>query len=187
MPNNIVSASERGLPFQQLSRRRAVIGLGAAAAAGASIAAVSRARGESHSDAELLRLGEEFERRHAAWLPIYWRWHKLHGEFEEVVRKDKIAIDYDVGSVYRELHERLGARLASDDEEEAYSSVDQIAGEICELEAKTFVGLAVKLRALRFNCHLSNEVDLAEDDQDWPEYCFGRFIAEFERFAAAQV
>jgi hypothetical protein len=53
------------------------------------------------------------------------------------------------------------------------------------IAAKTFAGLAVKARALRFNTHLDTQISLPLDEQDWPERMMDLFVAEMERLAAA--
>jgi hypothetical protein len=57
---------------------------------------------------------------------------------------------------------------------------------IRETPATTFTGLAVKARALRFDTYLSTQGHLPEADQDWPEFCVNKFVAEIERLAEAE-
>jgi hypothetical protein len=78
-----------GLPA--IDRRSLVCGLGTAAVAGAP--ALAAAHIPSHPDAELLRLGEEFERHYAASSPVDAECNRLKDVFEEAWIKNRAVID----------------------------------------------------------------------------------------------
>jgi hypothetical protein len=54
-----------------------------------------------------------------------------------------------------------------------------------DISARTFAGVAVKARALRFDTHLDSQTSLPLDEQDWEDGVMNRFVAEMERLAAS--
>jgi hypothetical protein len=79
----------------------------------------------------------------------------------------------------------MGLDAAIEVENAEWNFVCVVTKRIRETPAKTFAGLAVKARALRFDAHLSTQCDLPEKDQDWPEYVMNEFVAELDRLASA--
>jgi hypothetical protein len=180
MPDlNIPAAPKAEAP----SRRKVPRSLGTSALAGTALASASQALGAAHPDVELLRLGEEFERRRAAWFPIYLEMRKVEKLFEEELAPRGLSHKHVLLLEYQQLFESMGVEAALGAEENACSAVDEIAEKIGKIPASTFAGLAVKARALRHDCHLGDEMAMPEEDQDRPERCMNRFIAEVERLA----
>lgn len=136
----------------------------------------------AHPDAELLRLGQEFERLHAAWLPVDAECTRLDELFEEEWGRRGLSIDANLGAWSR-LKDEMGFEAALEAEERAFLLIDAVTTKIRETPAKTFAGLAVKARALRFDTHLDTQCDLPPRDQDWPEHVMNQFIDELDRLA----
>jgi hypothetical protein len=80
-----------------------------------------------------------------------------------------------------------GVEAAAEAEDAAWQLVEALTKKIRETPAKTFAGLAVKARALRFDTHLSTRCDLPPEDQDWPEQVMNELVAEIDRLAAAEL
>jgi hypothetical protein len=157
-----------------------------AALAAAPIAGVPPLAGAAipHPDAELLRLGEDFEQRHAAWLPVAAECTRLGGLFDEAWDRSGLSLG-DNFEVWKQLRIESGVEAAAEAEGRAFNLVDAVTTKIRGTPAKTFAGLAIKARALRFDAHLSTQCDLPLKDQDWPEQVMNEFVAEIDRLAAA--
>lgn len=191
MTKSTSPAANAGLPA--IDRRSLVCGLGTAAVAGASHAACagvpalgSAAAIPSHPDAELLRLGKEFERRYAAFLPVDAECNRLGDVFEEALERTRLSSMDTNFEFWGQLRIETGFKAAIEAQNKALDDIDAVTTKIRETPAKTFAGLAVKARALRYDTHLSTQCDLPPEDQDWPEQVMNEFVAEIGRFAAAQ-
>jgi hypothetical protein len=91
--NNIDQFRE---PDNGLTSRRVVLrSLGTVLASG-GLAGACQAMA-AHPDSELLRFGTEFDRLHAAWLPIRAEVERLNGQFEEEWAKRWLSIDENFG------------------------------------------------------------------------------------------
>jgi hypothetical protein len=144
------------------------------------------AGGAAHPDAELLRLGEEFERLHAAWLPVAAECKRLAGLFDEGWARRGLSIDANF-ELWKQLRIESGFEGAIEAEDKAGALIDAVTTKIRETPAKTFAGLAVKARALRYDTFLSTQCDLPREDQDWPEEIMNQFVADLDRLAAAEL
>ncbi|MGB8901682.1 MAG: hypothetical protein WCC90_21645 [Methylocella sp.] len=56
-----------------------------------------------------------------------------------------------------------------------------VVRQINKTPARTFAGLAVKARALRFDTGFDNKSNVPEDDLDWPQVAVNNFPDEIER------
>jgi hypothetical protein len=75
-------------------------------------------------------------------------------------------------------------KAAAEAEMKALDIIDAVATKIRETPAKTFAGLAVKARTLRFDTSLDLQGDRLPKDQDWPEQVMNQLLAEFDRLAS---
>jgi hypothetical protein len=137
----------------------------------------------AHPDAELLRLGEEFERHYVASLPVNAESKRLCELFDEAWERCGLSIDANFGG---QLRAETAVEAAIEAEERAFNLIEAVTTKIRETPAKTFAGLAVKARALRFGAHLNTQCDLPPEDQDWPEQVMNQFVAELDRLAAVE-
>jgi len=161
-----------------VNRRQAIAGAGAAALAltGPALASVPK------SDAELIRLGAEFDRLQAEWLPALSEWNHFYGVAHEAWKAKNIPFSEEE---FFAVQDETGATAASDREDAALSSLEDIAEKIRELPAEGFAGLAVKLRVLRYDNFSNEDFDMPEKDMDWGPRAFYQFAAEIERMARA--
>jgi hypothetical protein len=74
----------------------------------------------------------------------------------------------------------MGVEAAIDANNKALEPVDALAVKIRETPAKTFAGIAVKARAVRFDAALDMRGD------DWQVQILDEFIAELDRLAKAE-
>jgi hypothetical protein len=118
--------------------------------------------------------------------PVNAECKRLERLFDEEWDRRGLSID-DNFVAWGQLREEMGFEAALEAEERAFNLIEAVTTKIRETTAKTFAGLAVKARALRFDAHLHTQCDLPSEDQDWPEYVMNQFVAEIERLAAAEL
>ena len=163
-----------------INRRQAIAGAGAAA--GAMALATPALASVPKSDAELIRLGAEFDRLHAEWLPALSEWNRLFGVAHEVWKAKNIPFSLEEVLA---VQDETGATAASEREEAAINSLENVAEKIRELPASGFAGLAVKLRVLRYDNFSNKDFAVPEVDMDWGPRAFHQFAAEIDRLARA--
>ncbi len=178
--DDIVSklSAESGLT----SRREALRSLGSAAIAGCAFVGTGHAE-SAHPDAALLRLGAEFDQLHAAWLPLNEEVFRLHA----VVMKD-----YSIEALCDnnlELWNRRGKECSLDEahaeESKACEFLDAVAKTIRSTSAKTFAGIAVKARVLRYETGHSWKQYIEPEDPGYDVEMMNEFVAELDQLAAA--
>jgi hypothetical protein len=179
--NRFSEPDNNGLP----SRRAVVRTLGTAVLASGALASACHAQ-TAHPDAALLRLGAEFERLHSAWRPFHVEVNRLVRQFETEWDKTGLPIDDANFAAWGKLRTDMGVEAAAEAEMKALDIIDAVTTKIRETPAKTFAGLAVKARALRFDTSLDLQDDRLPKDQDWPERVMNEFIAELDRLAKAE-
>ena len=172
------SEPDNGLP----SRRAVVRTLGTAVLASGALATACEATA-AHPDATLLRLGAEFGRLYAAWLPIYSEMWRLNDQFEKEWAKNGLSID-DNFAEWAKLRTDMGVEAAAEANTAALDLIDAVATKIREMPAKTFAGLAIKARVLAYDAGIDRR-DIPEEKLDGPEQAMNLFIAELERLASA--
>ena len=112
-----------------INRRQAIAGAGAAGAlaiTGPALASVPK------SDAELIRLGVEFERLYAEWLPVLKEWQRLHEVAYEAWRAKNIPLDTEALFA---IQDETGSTAASYKNDAALDSLEAVAKKIRELPA----------------------------------------------------
>jgi hypothetical protein len=169
-----------------LPSRRAVL-TALAAATTASVPALAVAGSiASHPDAELLRLGAEFDRRRADYLPACKRCWYMEELFNEEADRRRLRPDSKrTYALWAKLRIETGCDDAATRQNELGEQVDAVTKRIRETPAKTWAGLAIKARALRFDTMLDFECG-PENEQDWPELVMDAFVAEIERLTASE-
>ncbi len=121
--------------------RRAIL----AALATAPIAGVP---GVAHPDAELLRLGEDFEKRHAAWRPVDAECKRIEGP---------IGANFDAW-----LKDEMCLEAALDAEERAFNLIEAVTAKIRETPAKTF-STSIRTELLPFGSAFARRQAEADD------------------------
>jgi len=97
--------------------------------------------------------------------------------------KTGLPIDEANFAAWGKLKTDMGVEAASEVEMKALEIIDAVTTKIRETPAKTFAGLAVKARALRFDTSLDLQDDRPLADRDWPEKVMHQFVAELDRLA----
>ncbi|MET3355930.1 UNVERIFIED_ORG: hypothetical protein ABID33_003857 [Xanthobacter viscosus] len=153
--------------------------LGTVAALAVPVAILPKAEAGEHPDAELLRLGAEFEREHVTLASLKNEEDRLNSVFEaEKERRGTRGWD-----ALTALHEEVGAKEAVSQASDQFDKLDAITSVIRSIPARTIAGLAVKVRATAYDCHFSLSFDLPPDQIDWQEGCFLQLVREVERMA----
>jgi hypothetical protein len=169
-----------------LTRRAALAGALPAAAAITlpAMAATAVLAGASHPDAELLRLGAEFDRLHAIWLPLHAEQARLAGVFSAAVTAAETSGGKRLAwDEFAALRCETGYEPAIERSwDEALTPLDSLSEEIREIPARTLPGLAVKARLLAYDTDYSSRID-GPDAEDWDVQSFARFLGEIERMA----
>ncbi len=161
-----------------ITRRNALTGAGAAAGA---MALAGPALATDGTDAELVRLGAEFDRRCTELVPVTREYNRLHDVARKKWEAKNVPFNEDV---YFAVHDETGANAAALRHEAAFYSLQAVATKIRELPASGFAGLAVKVRVVRFENFNDDAFDIPEKDMDWDVRCFHQFVAEIDRLAS---
>jgi len=161
-----------------ITRRNALAGAGAAAGV---LAIATPALASGGDDAELVRLGAEFDRRCTELVPVTREYDHLHAVAHEMWKAKNVPFNEDG---YFAVHDETGANAAANRHEAAYESLQVVATKIRELPASGFAGLAVKVRVVRFENFNDDAFDIPEKDMDWDVRCFHQFVAEIDRLAS---
>lgn len=160
--------------------RRAAIGAKARAAIGGAPAPTS----SEHPDAELLRLGAALDRLFPIIAPLRANEKKKYEDFEaEATRRGYVRH----GAAWRILANEMQLDEVTDALTNVDMVIDGITGQIRSIEAKTFAGIAVKAKGLRWDCSLYGDMNLPKDMQDWQEQVMSDFCESMERLAADEM
>jgi hypothetical protein len=144
----------------------------------AAVAGAREARSPSHPDDELLRLGAEFDRLYAAIAPLTAKSQRLDEIFNLVYPGGIPSGSFDKWAKFR-VDCGLGAAIHAENTAEDLAIA--VVRQINKTPARTFAGLAVKARALRFDTGFDNKSNVPEDDLDWPQVAVNNFLDEIER------
>lgn len=162
------------------SRRQALRTIGFTGLAAAVPATVIAGAGELHADAEIVMLGEEFDRLRATWAPL----HKAHWDAWRRCRSILEAAD-DTGddAFYSAVHESRVDETA-DAADAAQKPLDALSAKIRGMPAKSLQGLSVKARVVLYESFgLASHDGVADHDMDWNVLCYVRFMREIAALA----
>lgn len=173
-----VRERERHIPNRREALR--AIGLGAAATA-LPVGALALAA-EPHPDAELIRLGEAFDRQHAAWVPLWKESGRL--EKETLAAIEDAGVKFDVAT-YELYCARTGFDVAADANDAAVDALNRLAERITSTPARTFAGLHAKARVVFWECcRPADYIDVPDTALDADVLSVLGLMREIERLAA---
>lgn len=133
-------------------------------------------------DAELLALGEAFDRAHAVWLPLHLEAERRSAAFEKECERRGPDCRYPAREWF-ELRYDMAVEPARMAAGEVLEKLDALSERIRKTPAEGLTGLAVKARVLKVELSLDKQDDLPADEQDWDVFVMNDFIAELERLA----
>ncbi|ABS68655.1 hypothetical protein Xaut_3426 [Xanthobacter versatilis] len=184
MPKPTAAANAAPMP---ITTRRTFLkaggALGTVAALAVPVAVLPKAEAAEHPDAELLRLGAEFERNLVL----------LKAEMERnapVRERYARAVERRRGDLNREPFDNFVKRRvvvehddAIDREDAFFNAMDALAERIREKPATGVAGLAVRARVAAYDSHILLKPDNHPDLQEWDNQCLLSFFREVERMA----
>ncbi|MBS9478656.1 hypothetical protein [Ancylobacter radicis] len=169
------------------SRREALRTIGLGTMAAAVPAGALALAGEPHPDAELIRLGAEFDRLHATWLPLWRRWTEI--ELATRAMAERLSAGHGEAGWYLYKHYRTAsAANGLDASMEAADAVlrqmRDLAEKIHAIPAQGLAGLYVKARVVLHESVPTCEwYGVADNDMDWDVLVFIRFVREMAALA----
>lgn len=159
---------------------------------GASVFAAAALRGCSSPavagpapDAELVRLGAEFDRAHAAWLPRWQEWRRLDDEWRATIKARGMSFHTHGEAAVWAVQSELGTEAASDANDLVLSQVERLADEIRPLHPTTIAGLAVKAKVACFDAVPIHQLVKPEGGRDHAPQAIITLLAEIEAAARA--
>lgn len=162
------------------SRRQTLRAIGFSGLAAAIPVTVIAGAGELHPDVEIVALGKEFDRLHAAWVPL----HKAHWDAWRRCRSILEAAD-DTGdeAFYSAVRQsRVDETAAAADA--AQKPLDALSAKIRDMPAMSLRGLSVKARVVLHEVFCPGSYDgVADDDMNWDALCYVRFMREIAALA----
>jgi hypothetical protein len=181
MPKPTVPAAGEGLAAH---RRTFLRQLAAAGALTVPVAAAAVARA-GDADAELVRLGAEFERHFAEYL-VLWEEGERALALVDDEADDKGLLQGSMA--WLEFRKEKGGETAIEITNDKADELDKIAKRIRAIPAAGIVGLAVKASLLPFAVHnMEDEIAIKNgtpmDDLDWVTECLNGFVAEIRGMA----
>lgn len=168
----------------QTNSRRAVI---ATALAGlAAGCAPIGARAATPADADLIRLGKEFDRAEAEVLSLWREWRRCEALWRETIAARGLSFEKSEAAVWA-VHKEVGATAASDANDASLDHLDRIRDAIHAIKPTTIAGLAAWAKAARFDGVSNYERDKAPEDRDFQAAAILDFIDVLEAMAAQAV
>ena len=141
--------------------------------------------GPSGQDAELRRLGAEFDRAHAAWVPRWQEWQRIEREWRSTLdAKGMSFAEHGVDAVCS-IFTELGGDDASDANDAALKWVEAVADQIRSLRATTIAGIAVKARVACFDAVPMHQIVKPMDKRDHAPQAVIALLAEIVAVARA--
>lgn len=180
MTNATVRAAATGLP--SFNRRALVAGatlVAAAALRNCSAPAVA----DTTPDADLVRLGDEFDRAHAAWLPRWQEWRRLDDEWRATLKARGMSFHTHGDAAVWAVQSEVGAEAASDANDLALSEVERVADEIRLLRPTTIAGIAAKAKVACFDAVSMHQLVKPENKRDLGPRAILALLAEIEALA----
>lgn len=139
--------------------------------------------GPSGQNAELRRLGDEFDRAHAAWIPRWQEWQRIEQEWRSTLgAKGMSFAEHGVDAVCS-IFTELGGDEASAANDVALEEVERIADQIRTMRATTVSGLAAKAKVACFDAVSMEQLVRPEADRDHAAQAVIGLLAEIEDLA----
>lgn len=137
-------------------------------------------------DAELIRLGIEYDRAEAESLALWREWCRCDALWRETVTARGISFKSSEDAVWA-LHEEVGAAAASNANDAGLDRLDRIRDAIHGIKPTTIAGLAAWAKAARFDATSYFDRAAAPPDRDFKAAAILDFVALIEDMAAQAV
>ncbi|QJP14338.1 hypothetical protein G3545_12205 [Starkeya sp. ORNL1] len=173
-----VRERETCIPNRRAALRTLALGVAGVALPAAAFALTP----EPHPDAELIRLGEAFDRQHAAWVPLWKESDRL--EKATFAAIEAAGIKFDLAT-YEWHCARTGFDVAADANVAAVDVLRRLAEQIAAIPARSYAGLHAKARVVFWECiRPADYIDVAEEALDGDVLSVIGLLREIESLAA---
>jgi len=134
--------------------------------------------------AELVRLGREFDRAEAVWIPLWREMRRTHDDWMAVAAKRGLTFRDDGIPALNTVSAEVGAEAASDANDHALTELEGIIDQINAIPPTSLAGLAVHAKVVRhWSVPLAiRERPVSEREEERTELL--RFLAHLERLAS---
>lgn len=137
------------------------------------------------SDAELRRLGTEFDQAHAAWIPRWQEWDRIENQWHATLKAKGMSFHEHGEAAILSIWKELGGDDASTANDVALEEIERIADQIRTMRATTIVGIAAKAKVACFDAVPMEQLVRPEADRDHASQAVIGLLAEIEDLARA--
>lgn len=102
-------------------------------------------------DAELIRLGIEFDRAEAAWIPLWREWQRHERLWRETIEARGMSLAEHGADAVQSVFDEAGGNAASDANDEALARLYDLRERMLAIQPTTTAGLAARAKVLRFD------------------------------------
>lgn len=102
-------------------------------------------------DAELIRLGAEFDQAEADWIPLWREWQRHERLWRETLDARDMSFTGGNMDAVMAVFDDAGGRVASEANDAALARLDRIAEQIKKLRPTTLAGLSAWAKVARFD------------------------------------
>lgn len=131
----------------QTSPRRTVI---ATALAGLASGCAPAALASTSPDAELVRLGAEFDRAEGDWIPLWREWQRHERLWRDTIKARGMSFAEHGTDAVMAVFADAGGTAASEANDAALVRLDALASQVQKLRPTTLAGLATWAKVARF-------------------------------------
>lgn len=173
--------------MSEVSRRSFLHGSAVAAATTIPVAVVGCIANPARAaaaDAELIRLGAEFDRVYPSWLAAWREWQRHEDLWERTLHERGMTGARRSTEACLAVFDEIGGRAASDANDALVKRLDDIANAIRAIQPTTLAGLAVWAKAARNDCVPPRDAERAAEERDWDVKCLIGFLDQVEGLAA---
>jgi hypothetical protein len=139
-------------------------------------------------DADLIRLGSEFERLYKEWVPLWRESERTHEAWWTTIEARGLTWKDDIDAIWAVSRE-VGNEHAANVSNTALDKVNDIAERVRSIEPQTLAGLVVWAKVAKFEAvplsALATVQDLTAKELEWEHECLLKFFAQVDRMAGA--
>lgn len=163
--------------------RRHLLGRACVVTAAAAAVAVPPACTLTTEDADLVRLGAEFDRAYSAWLPVRAESKRMYQLWRDTLTERGMSLREHGLDACEAVSCEIGADQARDANQVALDQLDRIGERIREIEPTSIAGLVAWAKATRFDVITPDALLKKTEDLDWDDQCLIAFLGQVERLA----
>ncbi|MEQ1952473.1 hypothetical protein [Mesorhizobium sp. CN2-181] len=142
---------------------------------------------DADADAELLRLGAEFERLYKEWIPLWHESERTHDVWWQTFEARGLTWNENQEAIFAVSHE-VGNEHAANVSNAALDKVNETAERIRATEPQTLAGLAVWAKVAKFESmpmSVASVQEITANELEWEHECLLKFFDQVDRMAGA--